>query len=43
MIRSYLEPCIGTLERAREFERAQAAASAGDRRFSCVLLPESGR
>ena len=30
VIRSYLEPCFGTIERAREFERLLAALDAGD-------------
>ena len=30
VIRSYLEPCFGTLERAREFERLLAALDDGD-------------
>jgi pimeloyl-ACP methyl ester carboxylesterase len=30
VIRSYLEPCFGTMERAREFERMLAALDAGD-------------
>ena len=30
VIRSYLEPCFGTLERAREFERLLAALDAAD-------------
>jgi pimeloyl-ACP methyl ester carboxylesterase len=30
IVRSYLEPCIGTLERARQFERLLAALDAGD-------------
>ena len=30
VIRSYLEPCIGTLERARQFERLLAALDARD-------------
>jgi len=30
VIRSYLEPCFGTLERAREFERLLVALDAGD-------------
>jgi pimeloyl-ACP methyl ester carboxylesterase len=30
VIRSYLEPCFGTMERAREFERLLAALDAGD-------------
>jgi len=30
VIRSYLEPCFGTLERAREFERLLTALDAGD-------------
>jgi pimeloyl-ACP methyl ester carboxylesterase len=30
VIRSYLEPCLGTLERAREFERLLAALDDGD-------------
>jgi pimeloyl-ACP methyl ester carboxylesterase len=30
VIRSYLEPCIGTLARARQFERMLAALDAGD-------------
>jgi pimeloyl-ACP methyl ester carboxylesterase len=30
IVRSYLEPCIGTLERARQFERLLVALDAGD-------------
>jgi len=30
VIRSYLEPCFGTMERAREFERLLAALDTGD-------------
>jgi pimeloyl-ACP methyl ester carboxylesterase len=30
IIRSYLEPCVGTLERARQFERLLLALDAGD-------------
>jgi pimeloyl-ACP methyl ester carboxylesterase len=30
IVRSYLEPCIGTLERARQFERLLLALDAGD-------------
>ena len=30
IIRSYLEPCIGTLERARQFERLLVSLDAGD-------------
>ena len=30
IVRSYLEPCIGTLERARQFERFLVALDAGD-------------
>jgi pimeloyl-ACP methyl ester carboxylesterase len=30
VIRSYLEPCFGTMERAREFERLLAALDSGD-------------
>jgi hypothetical protein len=34
---SYLEPCIGTLERAREFERPLVSLDAGD--LQAVLPP----
>jgi pimeloyl-ACP methyl ester carboxylesterase len=30
IIRAYLEPCFGTLERARQFERLLTALDAGD-------------
>jgi pimeloyl-ACP methyl ester carboxylesterase len=30
VIRSYLEPCIGTMERARQFERLMVSLDAGD-------------
>ena len=40
VIRSYLEPCIGTMERARQFERLLAALDAGDLTAVTPLLSE---
>jgi pimeloyl-ACP methyl ester carboxylesterase len=40
VIRSYLEPCIGTLERAREFERLLVSLDAGDLQ---AVLPQLGQ
>jgi pimeloyl-ACP methyl ester carboxylesterase len=40
VIRSYLEPCFGTLERARQFERLLASLDAGDLVAVTPLLEE---
>jgi len=40
VLRSYLEPCIGTLERARQFERLLAALDADDLAAVTTLLGE---
>ena len=40
VIRSYLEPCIGTLERAREFERMLVSLDAGDLHAVTPLLSQ---
>jgi pimeloyl-ACP methyl ester carboxylesterase len=40
VIRSYLEPCFGTLERARQFERLLVALDAGDLRAVTPQLKE---
>ena len=40
VIRSYLEPCFGTLERARQFERLLTSLDAGDLRAVEPLLKE---
>ena len=40
IIRSYLEPCIGTMERARQFERLLAALDASDLTTVTPLLSE---
>ena len=40
VIRSYLEPCIGTMERARHFERLLAALDAADLTAVTPLLRE---
>jgi len=40
VIRSYLEPCIGTMERARQFERLLAALDADDLTAVTPLLRE---
>ena len=40
VIRSYLEPCVGTLERARQFERMLAALDAADLVAVTPLLKE---
>jgi pimeloyl-ACP methyl ester carboxylesterase len=40
VIKSYLEPCIGTLERAREFERLLVSLDAGDLQ---AILPQLGQ
>jgi hypothetical protein len=40
VIRSYLEPCIGTMERARQFERLLVALDAADLQAVTPLLRE---
>jgi pimeloyl-ACP methyl ester carboxylesterase len=40
LIRSYLEPCVGTMERAREFERLLVALDAADLSAVTPLLRE---
>jgi pimeloyl-ACP methyl ester carboxylesterase len=40
VIRSYLEPCFGTLERARQFERLLTSLDAGDLRAIAPQLKE---
>jgi pimeloyl-ACP methyl ester carboxylesterase len=40
VIRSYLEPCFGTLERARQFERLLTSLDAGDLRAIAPQLRE---
>jgi pimeloyl-ACP methyl ester carboxylesterase len=40
VIRSYLEPCFGTMERAREFERLLAALDTGDLAAATPALRE---
>ena len=40
VIRSYLEPCFGTLERARQFERLLVALDAGDLQVVTPQLKE---
>jgi pimeloyl-ACP methyl ester carboxylesterase len=43
VIKSYLEPCIGTLERAREFERMLVSLDAGDLHAVTPLLGPAHR